>query len=629
MLLLPCVNPSTRATRNTATPGRGVVGGRSVPQKRGRPHRVCLTRASSRADNDTPFTKVERTAVKSTRRTRGTATLWAGRRYPKAFGGSCSDKAACGGETYNGIGTDRAMGIIWQHLSGNTATFAIQVALEHDPDGGIGCAPEESASWGSFKIWVKGANICEHTELGERVESVHWYLFPLFEWLVDHWNPLFHEERFPLAGHAVSGWSALRETRFPPRSYVAGESRKWEQDWYQWWKRHALRGARAGGLFPDLVIRRWRGKVELSIGSSPLPGVPEDFRFVVSEGHYRFDPLEVARPVHAVVCAAVEQMMITAPGSPRLASLRNRLRRVPTQAQKEEKLAWLVGLGGRKRQAMKAYRAFIADISDVADDAATRLFGEPNGLLVVPGSCHAGLMFGSVSPMISEEDVRTLGRLLLGLHEDERPECPLDDHVESVEIGPTKEDAWQGGYELADELTNAIGLTTEGEDLRVDIKSILGDLAVTVSTIELTDQGIRAVSVAGPHHPPTILVNTRCEMTSRSETYRFTLAHELCHLLHDRSQGAMLAVASGPWAPGDLERRANAFAAMFLMPVDNVRAASRRSESDPGSSKWLIDVAGMLGTSLTATLEHAYNIGAIDDTDRQRLRWKVNRTISG
>ena len=48
---------------------------------------------------------------------------------------------------------------------------------------------------------------------------------------------------------------------------------------------------------------------------------------------------------------------------------------------------------------------------------------------------------------------------------------------------------------------------------------------------------------------------------------RFTLAHEFCHLLFDQDQGQALAVASGPWAPRAIEQRANAFAAMFLMPA--------------------------------------------------------------
>ena len=54
---------------------------------------------------------------------------------------------------------------------------------------------------------------------------------------------------------------------------------------------------------------------------------------------------------------------------------------------------------------------------------------------------------------------------------------------------------------------------------------------------------------------------------------RFTLAHELCHLLVDRDKGARLAIVSGPWAPLDVERRANAFAAALLMPEAAVAKA--------------------------------------------------------
>lgn len=45
-----------------------------------------------------------------------------------------------------------------------------------------------------------------------------------------------------------------------------------------------------------------------------------------------------------------------------------------------------------------------------------------------------------------------------------------------------------------------------------------------------------------------------------------TLAHELCHLLVDRSKAAPLMIASTPWAPAEIERRANAFAAELLLP---------------------------------------------------------------
>lgn len=54
---------------------------------------------------------------------------------------------------------------------------------------------------------------------------------------------------------------------------------------------------------------------------------------------------------------------------------------------------------------------------------------------------------------------------------------------------------------------------------------------------------------------------------------RFTLAHELAHLVYDRLAGTWLAQASGPWTPPGRESRANAVAAALLMPENDPRWA--------------------------------------------------------
>ena len=57
------------------------------------------------------------------------------------------------------------------------------------------------------------------------------------------------------------------------------------------------------------------------------------------------------------------------------------------------------------------------------------------------------------------------------------------------------------------------------------------------------------------------------QFMSPPRAQRFTLAHELCHMLHDRSYGARLAIASGPWAPWGIEKRANALLAGAGVPM--------------------------------------------------------------
>lgn len=66
-----------------------------------------------------------------------------------------------------------------------------------DPDSGIGADPEDTASWGSFQLWVDGQNLCAHVDQGEQLQSAHWYLLPLLEWLTENWDALLHEEKLP------------------------------------------------------------------------------------------------------------------------------------------------------------------------------------------------------------------------------------------------------------------------------------------------------------------------------------------------------------------------------------------------------------------------------------------------
>src|SRR4051794_16515230 len=85
----------------------------------------------------------------------------------------------------------------WETLFGDTSRFAVRLGFEADSSE-VEVEPEVAASWGSLELWVNGANLCTHLEQGETLEAVHWYLLPFLEWIVEQWNPLFHEERLPV-----------------------------------------------------------------------------------------------------------------------------------------------------------------------------------------------------------------------------------------------------------------------------------------------------------------------------------------------------------------------------------------------------------------------------------------------
>jgi Zn-dependent peptidase ImmA (M78 family) len=173
---------------------------------------------------------------------------------------------------------------------------------------------------------------------------------------------------------------------------------------------------------------------------------------------------------------------------------------------------------------------------------------------------------------------------------------------------------WEEGWRLAEELLDALSPSGSW----IDVEGLLAETAVPVRDVELADEEIRGLSIAGRQHRWTMCINPAYHDGNDDEIRRFTMAHELCHLLYDRGVEQKVAIASGPWAPKDVERRANAFAAMFLMPRDRVRAACR----DAGKLDTLdaIDkVARALHTSVTATLHHLSNLYVIDEGMRDRL----------
>ncbi|MFN9288214.1 MAG: ImmA/IrrE family metallo-endopeptidase, partial [Planctomyces sp.] len=96
--------------------------------------------------------------------------------------------------------------------------------------------------------------------------------------------------------------------------------------------------------------------------------------------------------------------------------------------------------------------------------------------------------------------------------------------------------------------------------------------------------------------------------------------HELCHILHDRTHGIRLALASGPWAPVDVEKRANAFAAMFLMPPELIRRVIDNEQISLDTVESIWTVSKHLGVSFSAVVEHVCNLGFINEDTRDDLK---------
>ena len=142
---------------------------------------------------------------------------------------------------------------------------------------------------------------------------------------------------------------------------------------------------------------------------------------------------------------------------------------------------------------------------------------------------------------------------------------------------------------------------------------------IDLQETELETNSIRGVAIAGDGFSPRIVVNRNHYFNQNESGKRFTIAHELCHVLFDRTRARRVAHASsGRWAAQGIEQRANAFAAYLLMPralvLMHLRDANGIEKSD------VQHLASELQVNESALLRHLRNLGLIDDVDRDRLR---------
>lgn len=503
------------------------------------------------------------------------------------------------------------MSIRWERLAGNTAQFAVRVSFLSDPHEGHGIDPDTGASWGALQLWVGGVNLSAHVDGGQPVEASYWYLLPFMEWCTSNWNALLHEQRLPNPDSADAAevrkpWLDLADTDGMAFSQL-------EDDW-DWRSRHSLRFARDGGIMPGVFLRRLRGDIEVSWHDRPLYGA-EEIKHVAPTGRDFVDVRLVASSLHQVLTEACAFLVEMRPESSRLNELSMNLARLDDPAADEVRTAWIAGLSLSSEDALIRWRKVRDLVAQRVGDVAKDMFLPPSGgsSLVLAGSPTAALLFSSVSPSVGENDLVALTRMALNRKSTTRD--LLAEHTRKVPLTVTVA-AWEHGYELAEEARDRFEL----DDGVVDMEAILQKYGVAVSELELEDSGIRGVSLTGDGRHACIGLNHSYPFAHHPEVRRFTLAHELCHVLFDEDYGVPVAVASGPWAPEGLEKRANAFAAMFLMPTQLVRSTESKLRASLEERDGVAAVAEALAVSRRALLEHGRNVGLIRPEAYNRLR---------
>ncbi|MDC7784264.1 ImmA/IrrE family metallo-endopeptidase [Rhodoplanes sp. TEM] len=491
---------------------------------------------------------------------------------------------------------------------GDPQRFSIAVRWVRDSEPRERRPADHGWSMGDLRIDVAGRNITQSLQGTQPKAHVGWYLSPLLEWLADNWIPLLHEEDFSWS--EKSSAPALVACRRALDRWI-GESDETGRATYAtvqaWYRRHALRSAAEGGLLPDLFVRRFIDDIELSWSLATPLFAPEGFTFVAEPGTARLPVADVAGPLWEALAWAVR----TAPAE--TDSDRAAATRLATK---------ITALRDTSAAAMTA--AYVqSDLLASVRAALARLGAAAHRLLddvrivdvpAVSTFSPAVAMFGGVTPNIGREDVDTISSLLASRMD--IPESPALAELVRPRAGVPLGVPHQDGYDFAAELLE--DLDEPGDAECIDIRGVVRRLGIDVRETRLVTDTIRGVALAGEGFGPTILVNTASIYNAAEEGRRFTLAHELCHVLFDRGRARRVAVASGPWVAPGIEKRANAFAAYLLMPGPLVRRllpAQQRIERDD-----IVKAAATLRVSETALTEHIYNLDLIGEWDRERLR---------
>lgn len=455
---------------------------------------------------------------------------------------------------------------------------------------------------GELRIKVGGVTLTEHCIHDERRGAIQWYLGPVVSWLISQWKWLMHEEAF--SWQTRSGESAAVAVAADLERYIASEyapDRKLYKTVRDWWKRHALHSADSSALYPDIFFRRVSDNIEISWLDRQPEFPPTGFELDLRPGAALLPVEDVAKPLWDFLQWAVGSARPVTDGD---------------QKQVDDLRLRLTALHETTAAEFEATRVANETLHTILEKVQAESHWKPNRKAlttppVVTELDAPALMFGGLNVNIGERDVRVLFNVLVQ-HRDGIESHKLNALASSPSIYEYIQ-PYTHGYELAYQTREALGI--DHYATYVDIEKILSDLGVTIRDETLQTNSVRGVAIAGVGFSPSILVNKSSGFNENKRGRRFTLAHELCHILFDRSSARRLSHISGPWASARVEKRANAFAAMFLATPHALEKAST-----PGDLRTRIkQLSEEFEIGTRALLEHMRNLDLLNDDELLRM----------
>jgi Zn-dependent peptidase ImmA (M78 family) len=379
------------------------------------------------------------------------------------------------------------------------------------------------------------------------------------------------------------------------------------QAWQAWARRHAVRACAEGGIVPDVFIYRAGDDIEFAWGHHPVPG-GEDATFVTEPGIAHAPVDDVGKTLDAALTwfTGLIPLHRTSWFEALQASEAKRRGDSP-----ETRLRWFLDGGNAGSDA--SLTNTLLNKSEPTREWLQQFGTQPWLAPLAPEVA----MFGALSPEIDRTASLNLLRVLSEAHTNIQPTSP-DPTAELGESLPAWQVSypWLQGYELAQEVLEEadpnpnLGWT--------DVEGILNKLDICVREDAFSENGPRGVAIAGFSYTPTVVVNSDKSVNKTEPGKRFTLAHELCHILYDRDRARSVFHSSTPWAQPAVEQRANAFAAMLLMPPERLDFPERGTPV-ADLPQYVRETRDKLRVGRVALIRHLANLNLIGEFERDQL----------
>ena len=498
-------------------------------------------------------------------------------------------------------------------LFGDRARFALGFQLIPDPD--QGSSPHRRVSWGQLQIWVSGRNLTAGISNDQAVVNcAEVPLAPIVEWMARNWDPMLHETRLPLPAKSAgsAAWCLDCLISLPDDD---SELDKLLDARAEWRNRHSMGSSLPDFRVPDLHLRRVNSGIELSWDDREWRSVPNSISLQETSGSAILPTIEVAQVLFdwaMSVASELEAFPESAEFAEDMLSLLQSHRTAPSAL---KRLQWAAGQ--HLEQAARDARRLVGLTNDGIEETVQALLGIldlDDAALITPLTIPA-MLFRSVSPELTSADLCRLSQAVNQLPS--KADIPLRDYQQASPPSMSPEIVYKDGYEKAVAFRESLqidpSLPLSGKH---DLEGgLLPKLGITIQEFTLEDNEIDGLAIFAPGKSPLAGVNLTCKYSSTRWGRRMTLAHELCHLLYDLSDEDSVGIVSNPWAPELLEKRANAFAAMLLMPREALEVILPTNPRQ-WSPENLREAMKSLGVGRTALMNHLHNLGFISHSEK-------------